>query len=329
MPLVDGFGRPHDDLRVSVTDRCNLRCAYCMPEEPEWFPRERILSFEEIERLVRLLVADGVRKVRITGGEPLVRSGIETLVGMLAAIDGVEDLSLTTNGVLLDRLAEPLRRAGLRRLNVSLDTFRADRFAELTRRDQLDRVLAGLAAAREAGFAPIKINTVLMPGVNDDEVEEIVERCRRDGYEVRFIEFMPLSNGSWDPTRVLSGDKVRERIEARWPLTPDPAGDPHAPATRYLFTDGAGAVGFINSVTAPFCGNCSRLRLTSDGHFRVCIYDNNEIDLKTPMRAGASDDRLREQIAGALSRKTRGGALEIVEKQEAIPLVRTMHQIGG
>ena len=329
MALVDGFGRRHDDLRVSVTDRCNLRCTYCMPEEPEWFPRERILTFEEIERLVRMLVGAGVRKLRITGGEPLVRSGIETLVAMLAAVEGIEDLSLTTNGLLLERMAMPLRRAGLRRLNVSLDTFRRDRFRELTRRDRLGKVLAGLDAAREAGFAPIKLNTVLIPGVNDDEVEEIVERGRGEGYEVRFIEFMPLSNGTWDAARVLSGDEVRKSIDARWPLEPDPAGDPHAPATRFLFRDGQGAVGFINSVTAPFCGNCSRLRLTSDGHFRVCIYDHNEIDLKTPLRAGEPDEALLARVEGALAGKSRGGALEILEKKAALPLVRTMHQIGG
>lgn len=328
--LRDRFGRVHDDLRVSVTDRCNLRCAYCMPVEPVWFPRAALLDFEELAHLARLFARLGVRKLRLTGGEPLVRRDLPELVAQLAAIEGIDDLSLTTNGVLLEPLAERLRDAGLRRINVSLDTLIAERFATMTRRDELNRALAGIAAARRAGFAPVKVNAVVLRDLNDDEIEAFVAHGREHGWEVRFIEFMPLENGAtWDPARVVSGREVRERIHARWPLVPDPLSDPHAPARRWLFSDGRGAVGFIDSVTRPFCGDCSRLRLTSDGQLRVCIYDDAEVDLKGPLRGGAPDTEISARIVAALERKGRGGALEIFESRTAIPLRRTMHQIGG
>jgi cyclic pyranopterin phosphate synthase len=330
VPLVDGFGRVHDDLRVSVTDRCNLRCAYCMPEEPEWFPREEILRYEEAARLVRVAAAQGVRKVRVTGGEPLVRRDVDRLVAELAAIPGVDDLSLTTNGVLLERFAAGLREAGLRRVNVSLDSLRRERFSRLTGRDRLADVLRGLEAAAAAGLGPIKINAVLLRGVNDDEAIDLVAFGRERGYEVRFIEFMPLDNDrTWDLSRVVSGASIRRELAARWPLVPDPDGDPRAPATRFLFEDGGGAVGFINSVTEPFCADCGRIRLTSDGKFRVCLYDDREVDLKSAMRAGATDDDLVALMQAALAGKGRGGAVEILERREALPLRRTMHQIGG
>jgi cyclic pyranopterin phosphate synthase len=330
VPLVDGFGRVHDDLRVSVTDRCNLRCAYCMPEEPEWFPREEILRYQEAERLVRVAAAQGVRKVRVTGGEPLVRRDVDRLVADLAAIPGVDDLSLTTNGVLLERFAAGLREAGLRRVNVSLDSLRRERFSRLTGRDRLADVLRGLEAAAAAGLGPIKINAVLLRGVNDDEAIDLVAFGRERGYEVRFIEFMPLDNDrTWDLSRVVSGASIRRELAARWPLVPDPDGDPRAPATRFLFEDGGGAVGFINSVTEPFCADCGRIRLTSDGKFRVCLYDDREVDLKSAMRAGATDDDLVALMQAALAGKGRGGAVEILERREALPLRRTMHQIGG
>jgi cyclic pyranopterin phosphate synthase len=328
--LEDRYGRVHDDLRVSITDRCNLRCAYCMPVEPEWFPREEILRYEEILTLVQIAVAHGVRKVRITGGEPLVRRDVSTLVRQLADTPGIEDLSLTTNGVLLAEAAAPLARAGLRRVNVSLDTLSAERFRVLTRRDALDSVLAGLDAARAAGLVPLKINTVLLRGVNDDEVESLVGRGRDQGWEIRFIEYMPLENdGSWDRTRVVSGDELRQRIDRLWPIEPDPAADPRAPASRYRFKDGRGWVGFIDSVTRPFCGDCGRLRLTADGKLRVCLYDDRETDLKAPLRAGASTTEIGQLMEHAVRGKGRGGALEILERQVALPLVRTMHQIGG
>ena len=326
----DGFGRVHDDLRISVTDRCNLRCAYCMPQDPVWFPRSEILSYEEMLRIARIAVGHGVRRIRVTGGEPLVRRDVDVLIAALASLSGVEDLSLTTNGVLLAEAAPRLVAAGLRRINVSLDTLDRERFTRMTGRDRLRDALAGLDAAAAAGLTPIKINAVLVRGLNEDEAVDLVEFGRNRGFEIRFIEYMPLENdGSWDPSRVVSGASVRERIGARWPLVADPKGDPHAPATRYLFADGSGSVGFIDSVTAPFCRTCSRIRLTADGAFRVCLYDENEVDLKRPLRSGATDEEIAALMIEAVARKTRGGALEILERNAAIPLSRTMHQIGG
>lgn len=328
--LVDRFGRVHDDLRVSVTDRCNLRCTYCMPLEPVWFPRARILAYEEIERVVRLAARLGVRKVRLTGGEPLVRRDLPELVARLAGVPGIEDLSLTTNGVLLERTAGALAAAGLGRVNVSLDTLDRDRFRELTRRDELDRVLAGLASAVAAGLSPVKVNAVLVRGRNDHEALDLVAAARAGGFELRFIEYMPLDNGpGWDLTRVVRGDELRRAIAARWPIEPAPGGDPGAPATRYRFRDGRGAIGFIDSVSAPFCAGCGRLRLTSDGRLRVCLYDDREVDLKTPLRAGATDDELAGLVRAAVAGKGRGGALDLIRDRAAPKLSRTMHQIGG
>jgi cyclic pyranopterin phosphate synthase len=326
----DRFGRIHDDLRVSVTDRCNLRCAYCMPDEPVWYPRDEILRFEEIVRVVRIAAGAGVRKIRVTGGEPLVRRDLPDLVRLLGRVPGIEDISLTTNGVRLAELALPLREAGLARLNVSLDSLSPERFTRLTRRPVLDAVLRGIAAAARCGLSPIKVNTVVLRGENDDEVETLVEHARENAWELRFIEFMPLANGgTWDLSRVVTGEEIRRRIGARWPLEPDPRGDPHAPAARYLFRDGRGALGFIDSVTRPFCSACSRLRLTADGHFRVCLYDDREIDLKTPLRSGADDAEIAERMRRAVLAKGPGGALEILALRSAPPRSRTMHQIGG
>jgi cyclic pyranopterin phosphate synthase len=328
--LRDRFGRVHDDLRISVTDRCNLRCTYCMPEVPTWFPRAEILSFEEIARLAAILARRGVRRLRLTGGEPLLRRDLPSLVSMLAALPGIEDLSLTTNGLLLASCARELAAAGLKRVNVSLDTLVAERFKQLTRKDALGRVLEGLDAAAAAGFAPIKVNTVLVRGMNDDEVLPLVRAARDAGWEIRFIEFMPLENGeTWDLARVIPGGEVRRAIEAAWPLEPDPDGDPAAPATRFLFRDGRGAVGFINSVTEPFCANCGRLRLTSDGKLLNCLYDANGRDLKTLVRGGADDARIEHAIEEAVAGKGRGGALDILEVRHRLPLAQTMHQIGG
>jgi cyclic pyranopterin phosphate synthase len=328
--LEDGFGRVHDDLRISVTDRCNLRCAYCMPAEPVWFDRREILSYEEIERVVRILAGAGIRRLRVTGGEPLVRKDVAVLVRRLAAVPGIEELSLTTNGVLLGGAASGLAAAGMRRVNVSLDTLRRDRFVKLTGRDALPDVLAGLEAAARAGLGPVKINAVLLRGVNDDEAVDLAGFARARGYELRFIEFMPLENdGTWDPARVVPGEAVRRAVGARWPFVPDPAGDPRAPATRFLYADGGGALGFIDSVTRPFCGTCGRLRLTSDGRFRVCLYDPNEADLKTPLRSGAAAGAILTVVRDAVARKGRGGALDILERGFTLPLTRTMHQIGG
>jgi cyclic pyranopterin phosphate synthase len=281
-------------------------------------------------RIVRVAASEGVRKVRVTGGEPLLRRDVATLVGAIAAIPGIDDLSLTTNGVLLGEMAADLVAAGLRRVNVSLDTLQRTRFAALTGRDRLPDVLEGLVAARDAGLAPIKINAVLLRGTNDDEALALARFGRENGYEVRFIEFMPLENDhSWDPSRVVSGLSLRSEIGARWPIERDPSEDPHAPASRFLYQDGAGAVGFIDSVTAPFCAACSRLRVTSDGAFRVCLYDDRETDLKGALRSGASDDAIAALMRDGVSKKGRGGALDILATHAAIPLARTMHRIGG
>jgi cyclic pyranopterin phosphate synthase len=301
-----------------------------MPTDPTWFPRDWILSYEEILRIVRIATLHGVKKVRLTGGEPLVRRDLPELIGMLGELAAIEDLSLTTNGLLLEAMADALKNAGLRRVNVSLDTLEPVRFARMTRRDALGRALDGVAAAMAAGLTPMKVNTVILRGENDDEVEHLVGHAREHGWELRFIEFMPLENGgTWDLSRVVSGAEVRSRIEKRWPLEPEADGDPHAPATRFRFRDGKGSVGFVNSVTEPFCGTCSRLRLTADGHFRVCLYDLHEVDLKTPLRGGATDEELARLMLDAVRAKGRGGALEILERKSALPLPRTMHQIGG
>ena len=330
MSLIDTFGRVHDDLRISITDRCNLRCAYCMPEEPVWFPHEAILGYEEITRLAAVAIAEGVRTLRVTGGEPLVRKDVGRLFRSLAALPGLKDLSLTTNGVLLESFAPALARAGLRRVNVSLDTLDRDRFTKLTGRDRLPDVLRGLEAAAAAGLGPIKINAVLLRGENEHEAVELVRFGRDRGFEVRFIEFMPLENDrSWDLRRVVSGTEVRRKVAAHWPLVPDPAADPHAPASRFVFEDGRGSVGFIDSVTAPFCGSCSRLRLTSDGKFRVCLYDDKETDLRAALRGGEPDAAIATLMRAAVAGKGRGGALDILESKRPIALDRTMHQIGG
>ncbi len=330
MNLIDRFGRVHDDLRISVTDRCNLRCTYCMPSEPVWYPHETILSYEEITRLARIASAHGVRKLRITGGEPLVRRDLPVLIKMLRSIDTIDDLSLTTNGILLARYVDDLVEAGLSRINVSLDTLDPEHFRRITRRDRLADVLDGLKAAVRAGLSPVKVNAVILRGVNESELETLVERCREQGWELRLIEYMPLENdGSWRPERVVHGDELRRRILRRWPIEPDPDGDPHAPATRWRFADGRGRIGFIDSISAPFCASCSRLRLTSDGIFRVCLYDDVECDLKTPLRAGADDEELLQRIRDTVARKGRGGALQILEERRVRPQTRTMHQIGG
>ncbi len=329
MGFVDRYGRNHDDLRISVTDRCNLRCSYCMPEKPVWFPRAEILDYEELIRLVRVVRRRGIRKVRVTGGEPLVRKDLASFIRPLSEImDG--EVSLSTNGLLLEPMAESLAQAGLRRINVSLDSLVPERYAKLTRRNSLGKVLRGIAKAASVGLTPIKVNTVLLRGVNDDEVESLVEHSRIHGWEIRFIEFMPIENGAtWQMERVITGEELRRRIDAIRPLVPDPAADPHAPASRYLYRDGEGAVGFIDSVTRPFCSDCNRLRITADGKFCVCLYDDAETDLKTPLRSGASDEDLEALMVGAVMGKGRGGAVEIQETQSRLRLSRTMHQIGG
>jgi len=327
-PLRDSWGREIKSLRVSVTDKCNFRCRYCMPAEGlEWLERDELLSFEEIEWLVRVLARMGVDEVRLTGGEPLVRRDLPTLVGMLAATPGVRDLSLTTNGVLLDRFAAPLVEAGLRRLNVSLDSLSHVRFAEITRRDALDRVLAGLAAAeRHPELRPIKVNCVAIKGFTEEEVPALAELARRKPYVVRFIEFMPLdADQAWRGDDVLTGGEIRALIEERWPLEELPA-KASSTARRFRFVDGAGEIGFVNPVSEPFCSTCDRIRLTADGQLRTCLFSRREWDLKTPLRDGSSDERLEELIRFAVAHKE---LKHKINDPGFVRASRSMSQIGG
>jgi GTP 3',8-cyclase len=327
-PLVDAWGREIRSLRVSVTDRCNFRCRYCMPAEGlAWLPRPEILTFEEIHRLVGLMAAMGVREIRLTGGEPLVRRDLPTLVALLAETPRVEDLSLTTNGVLLDRLAGPLVAAGLRRLNVSLDSLSHTRFAEITRRDALDRVLAGLAEAeRHRQLRPIKVNSVAIRGFSETEVPALAELARRKPYVVRFLEFMPLdADERWDADQVLSGAEIRAIVENRWPLVELPAG-PSSTSRRFRFADGAGEIGFVSPVTEPFCSSCDRIRLTADGRLRTCLFSRQEWDLQAPLRSGASDRELVELIRDAVMHKE---LKHRINDPGFVRASRSMSQIGG
>src|SRR3954447_690700 len=303
--LADAHGRTIGDLRVSVTDRCNFRCRYCMPAEGmPWIPREEILSFEEIERLVALFAAMGVTDVRLTGGEPLVRRGFPDLVARLAAIPEIADLSLTTNGYLLAGQGEALVRAGINRVNVSIDSLVRARFFEVTRRDALDRVMDGLRAiAAFEEVRPIKVNAVPLPGFGGEDVMRFCELARSTDYEVRFIEFMPLDGDrAWRRDDVLTGEEVRRMIEAVHPLRELPR-EPHATARVFEFADAPGRIGFINPVSEPFCGECNRIRLTADGKLRTCLFSRHETDLREPLRGGASDEELVQTIREAVWRK--------------------------
>jgi GTP 3',8-cyclase len=327
-PLRDSWGREIKSLRVSVTDKCNFRCRYCMPAEGlEWLERDELLTFEEIARLVRVLARMGVDEVRLTGGEPLVRRDLPTLVGMLAQTPGVRDLSLTTNGVLLDRFAAPLVEAGLRRLNVSLDSLSHIRFAEITRRDALDRVLAGLEEAeRYPQLRPIKVNCVAIKGFTEEEVPALAQLARRKPYVVRFIEFMPLdADQAWRGDDVLTGGEIRALIEEHWPLEEVPA-KPSSTARRFRFVDGAGEIGFVNPVSEPFCSTCDRIRLTADGQLRTCLFSRREWDLKTPLRDGSADERLEQLIRFAIAHKE---LKHKINDPGFVRASRSMSQIGG
>jgi GTP 3',8-cyclase len=327
-PLRDGHGRLITDLRVSVTDRCNFRCQYCMPADGlPWLERAEILTFEEIERLVRLAVGIGVRDVRLTGGEPLVRRDFPMLVSMLAGIEGLDDLSLTTNGYLLERDANSLAAAGIKRVNVSVDTLQRDRFFQLTRRDALPQVLRGLdAIARHPALRPIKINAVAIRGFTEEEAVRFADFARSTAFQVRFIEFMPLdADHAWSPDAVLTGDELRALIDAVHPLEELPR-EPSATARVFRFRDGAGEIGFINPVSEPFCADCNRIRLTADGKLRTCLFSLHETDLREPLRGGASDEELVATIRDAVWRKELKH--RIGERGFRQP-ARTMSAIGG
>ncbi|MCE2512177.1 MAG: GTP 3',8-cyclase MoaA [Acidimicrobiia bacterium] len=323
--LVDGFGRVHRDLRISVTDRCNFRCTYCMPAEGlEWVPRDDLLTFEEIARVARIMVERyGVNGIRLTGGEPTVRANLPVLVRLLADLG--TDLAMTTNGVSLPLLAGELHEAGLRRVNVSCDSLRPDRFAELTRRDGLARVLHGIDAALEAGFDPVKVNCVVMRGVNDDEVADFVDFGRNKGLEVRFIEFMPLdADGIWTNDLVVEVDEILALVNQASPV--EPVERTSAPATRYRFADGVGSVGIVASVSDSFCSTCDRVRITADGQFRNCLFAVTETDVRALLRSGAGDDEIAAALEESVASKWAGHQINRVH---FVRPHRSMSQIGG
>ncbi len=326
--LRDAHGRAISDLRVSVTDRCNFRCQYCMPADGlPWLERDEVLSFEEIERLVRLFVGLGIEDVRLTGGEPLVRREFPRLVAMLAAVEGLADLSLTTNGYLLERDADALVAAGIGRVNVSIDSLARDRFFEITRRDALPRVLRGLEAiAAHESVRPIKVNAVALRDFTEREVGGFVELARTTGYQVRFIEFMPLdADRAWTRDSVLTGAELRELVEREHPLL-EREREPSATARVFDFADGRGEIGFINPVSEPFCSDCNRIRLTAEGKLRTCLFSVHETDLREPLRAGAGDAELEELIRDAVWRKE---LKHHVGEPGFRPPPRSMSAIGG
>jgi cyclic pyranopterin phosphate synthase len=328
LPLTDGFGRIHDNLRISVTDRCNIRCFYCMPEDVKFQGREHILSFEEIERFARIAVSLGVRKLRITGGEPLVRKGLAGLVRKLCAIEGIQDIALTTNGVLLAQHAKELYDAGLRRLNVHLDTLDRERFLKITRRDDLEKVLDGIEVCRRLGYGPIKINAVAVKNLVEEDIVPLARYGRERNIEVRYIEFMPLdAQGLWDKGKVLLADDMIAMLEREiGPLVVVPDQDLRAPATEYKFADGIGRVGFVASVSRPFCLNCNRLRLTADGHIRYCLFAVEETDVRDLLRRNAPDEEIVQAIRSCVADKWIGHQINTTQ---FVAPPRPMYSIGG
>jgi GTP 3',8-cyclase len=328
-PLSDSFGRLHDNLRISVTDRCNIRCFYCMPEQDVHFvPRSEVLSFEEIERFVRIVARLGVRKLRVTGGEPLLRRDLPILIRKLAAIEGIEDIALTTNAVRLAEQAEALHKAGLRRINIHLDTLDRERFQQITRRDDFDRVMAGIEACLRLGYGPIKINAVAVKNLVEPDIVPLARFGREHGIEIRFIEFMPLdAQGLWLRDKVLLADDILATLAAGiGPLDPVPDADPRAPATEYRYRDGKGTVGFIASVSKPFCLNCNRIRLTADGKLRYCLFAIEETDVKTVLRDGSPDSAVADVVRRTVRQKWIGHEINTAQ---FVPPPRPMYSIGG
>ncbi len=327
MALFDTYGRGHTDLRISVTDQCNFRCQYCMPEEGMvWLPKEEILTFEEIAGVVRITAEVGFARYHLSGGEPLLRKQLDRLVRMMLEIQPDMDLALTTNGVLLPQMAKPLYDAGLRRINISLDTLKPHKFLEITRRDMFQKTLDGIEAAAEAGFHPIKINAVAINGFNQDELEDFGRWARETGYIVRFIEYMPLdAQHAWEMKKVLPAKKILEGLSrvGELELARD---NPHDPATKYRYKDGKGEVGVIPSVTEPFCATCNRIRLTADGMIRTCLFSTVEHDVKSLLRGGADDETLKEWLAEVVLTKTPG---HLIGQREFVQPARGMSAIGG
>jgi cyclic pyranopterin phosphate synthase len=328
-PLVDRLGRVHTNLRISVTDRCNIRCFYCMPVENVRFkPRRELLTFEEIERFATVAARLGVDKLRLTGGEPLVRHELPELIRRLVAIDGIRDVALTTNGVLLAEHAVALKQAGLHRLNVSLDGLREETFRRIARREGLDRVLEGIFAAQKIGFRKIRLNAVAIAGITEEEVVPLGRFARRHGLELRFIEFMPLdAEQQWQNQQVLSGESIRAMLEAEFgPLAPAARPDPSQPAVDYRFADGVGRIGFINPVSQPFCHDCNRLRITAEGQIRNCLFSTTEWDARALMRSGGSDEALAALVRDCVAAKKPGHG---IDSPEFVRPERAMYQIGG
>lgn len=325
--LIDSFGRVHNNLRISVTDRCNLRCTYCMPEEVTFLERAALLTFEEITRFVEIVAPLGVDKIRLTGGEPLLRRDLPRLVEMLVAVPGIKDVGLTTNGILLAAQARPLHDAGLRRINVSLDTLDPDRFRQLTRRDGLEKVIEGILAAKAAGFAPVKINAVSIRGITEHEVVPLARFARDHGLEMRFIEYMPIGADQWERGKVYFAHEIMDQVEAEVaPLVPAADHDPRTPAMEFEYTDGGGRVGIIASVTRPFCMSCNRVRLTAEGKLRNCLFALDEVDLKPLLRGGAPAEEIAALVRKNISAKWEGHEINTAR---FIKPLRTMHSIGG
>lgn len=325
--LIDSFGRRHNNLRISVTDRCNLRCTYCMPEEVTFLPREHLLSFEEITQFVRVMVSLGIDKVRLTGGEPLMRRDLHKLVKMIADLPGIADVGLTTNGLLLAQQAKALRDAGLERLNVSLDTLDPGRFRELSRRDGLDKVIEGLMSAKNAGLTPIKINAVCIRGFAEHDVVPLARFAREHGFEMRFIEYMPIGAEPWERDKVFSAAEILALIEREvGPLQRSAGEDPQAPAMSFEYVDGHGKIGIIASVTRPFCRSCNRLRLTADGKVRNCLFALNETDIKPFLREQRDDGQIADLVRRSIWEKWEGHEINTAR---FVRPDRTMHAIGG
>ena len=304
--LVDTYHRPIRDLRISVTDRCNFRCSYCMPmDEYVWIDKKEILTFEEIARLATLFVGLGVEKIRLTGGEPLVRQNLDRLVARLSAIDGLKDLCLTTNGALLAEKIDALKAAGLKRVNISVDTLDADKFKQITKRGDLGKVLEGAFAAKKHGLDPIKLNAVIERGVNDDDIIPLVEFSRQNGFAIRFIEYMDVGNANgWTLEKTFTKQEMLKVIHEHFPVRETGRAGGSAPAVDYEFIDGSGKVGIIGSVTEPFCSSCTRIRLTADGKLVTCLFAETGFDVKSLLRGGASDDELTQTIGGLWSGRT-------------------------
>jgi len=327
--LIDSFGRVHNNLRISVTDRCNIRCFYCMPaDHVQFMNRHELLSFEEIERFVRTVVPLGVNKLRLTGGEPLVRRDLPRLVGKLAAIPGIRDIGLTTNGILFGEQAQELFDAGLRRVNISLDALDPVVFREVTRRDGYEKVVESIHMAKRVGFNPVKVNAVAVRNLTEDQIVPFGQFARDTGVEVRFIEFMPLdADNAWERDKVLFGHEIIERLSSEIaPLVPTGQNDPNAPATDFEFADGVGRIGLIASVSQPFCSQCNRFRITADGKLRNCLFSMEETDIKSLLRSGVSDDEIVAAVRNSIAAKKEGHEINTAR---FIQPDRPMYSIGG